>query len=89
MCVQANPDRHNRCRYPTACGSGAPHSPVHDTYRHIFRRTEAMTRGWATAVAEGRQLEPDFSTGARVQELVAAAIASTESNGAWQAVPVR
>jgi predicted dehydrogenase len=74
---------------PDGVWGGAPHSPVHDTYRHIFRRTEAMTRGWVTAIAEGRPIEPDFSTGARVQELVAAAIASTESNGAWQAVPVR
>ncbi len=71
---------------PDNVWSGAPHSPVHDTYRHIFRRTEAMTRGWVSAIADGRLIEPDFATGARVQELVAAAIASTDSNGAWQAV---
>ena len=72
---------------PDALWNGAPHSPVHDTYRHIFRRTEAMTRGWVTAVAERRLVEPDLGTGARVQELVAAAVASAAADGAWQAVP--
>jgi levoglucosan dehydrogenase len=72
---------------PDELWSGAPHSPVHDTYRHIFRRTEAMTRGWVTAIADGRPIEPDLSTGARVQQLVAAAITSAKTDGAWQAVP--
>jgi predicted dehydrogenase len=66
---------------------GAPRASVHDTYRHVFRRTEAMTRGWVTAVAEGRKVDPDFATGARIQQLVAGALASVDSNGAWQAVP--
>lgn len=72
---------------PDEAWSGAPHSSVHDTYRHIFRRTEAMTRGWVTAITEGRSIEPDFATGARVQQLVAAAITSSDTNGAWQDVP--
>jgi predicted dehydrogenase len=72
---------------PETLWNGAPHSPVHDTYRHIFRRTEAMTRGWVTAIAQGRAIEPDFATGARVQELVAAAINSAATDGAWQEVP--
>jgi predicted dehydrogenase len=72
---------------PDSVWNGAPHSPVHDTYRHIFRRTEAMTRGWVTAIAEGRPIEPDLATGARVQQLVGAAITSAATDGAWQAVP--
>lgn len=72
---------------PDDIWNGAPRSSVHDTYRYVFRRTEAMTRGWVTAVAEGRKTEPDFSTGARIQQLVAAALASASGDGAWQAVP--
>jgi predicted dehydrogenase len=72
---------------PDAAWNGAPRQRVHDTYRHIFRRTEAMTRQWVTAVAEGRPVEPDFATGARIQELVAAAITSAATDGSWQAVP--
>jgi predicted dehydrogenase len=72
---------------PDSAWSGAPRDQVHDTYRHIFRRTEAMTRGWVTAIAEDRQVEPDFATGARVQELVAAAITSAATDGSWQACP--
>ena len=31
---------------PDNAWNGAPRDRVHDTYRHIFRRTEAMTRRW-------------------------------------------
>ncbi|MEY2416081.1 MAG: hypothetical protein QOH53_1415 [Ilumatobacteraceae bacterium] len=72
---------------PDTAWHGAPRDRVHDTHRHIFRRTEAMTRQWATAIADGRQVEPDFGTGARVQELVGAAITSATTDGAWQSVP--
>jgi predicted dehydrogenase len=71
---------------PDEVWNGAPHSPVHDTYRHVFRRTEAMTRGWVTAIAEGRTIEPDIATGARIQTLVDAAIDSASSNGATRDV---
>ena len=74
---------------PDSVWSGAPHSPVHDTYRHIFRRTEAMTRGLGHCNRRGSADRTGLLDWARVQELVAAAIASTESNGAWQAVPAR
>jgi predicted dehydrogenase len=72
---------------PDALWGGAPHAPVHDTYRHIFRRTEAMTRGWVTAIAEGRFVEPDLTTGARVQQLIGAGLASVAADGQWQYVP--
>ncbi len=70
---------------PDEVWNGAPRSPVHDTYRHVFRNTEAMTRGWVTAVAEGRSVEPSLATGARVQQLVDAAVLSAATGGAWQA----
>ena len=60
---------------------------MHDTYRHIFRRTEAMTRGWVTAIVEGRLTQPDLATGARVQQLVASAQASVADGGRWQPIP--
>jgi predicted dehydrogenase len=72
---------------PDSAWNGAPRERVHDTYRHMFRRTEAMTRRWVTAVAEGQPVDPDFATGARVQELVAAAVASASGDGSWQSVP--
>jgi predicted dehydrogenase len=72
---------------PDSVWNGAPREQVHDTYRHIFRRTETMTRQWVTAVAEARPVEPDFATGARIQELVAAAVTSAATDGSWQAVP--
>jgi predicted dehydrogenase len=72
---------------PDNAWNGAPRERVHDTYRHIFRRTEAMTRGWVTAIAEGRPVEPDFATGARIQALVAVAVNSAATDGSWQAVP--
>ncbi len=67
---------------------GSPRDVVHDTYRHIFRRTEAMTRDWVSAIAVGRTVEPDLATGARIQQLVAAAVASVADNGRWQSTPI-
>jgi predicted dehydrogenase len=77
---------------PDELWGGAAHDPahhsVHDTYRHIFRRTEAMTRGWVTAIAENRRVEPDLATGARVQQIIDAAIVSAATDGAWRDVRV-
>lgn len=69
---------------PDDLWNDAPRQSVHDTYRHVFRRTEAMTREWATAIAEGRLVEPDLAAGARVQELVDAALRSAATDGSWQ-----
>ncbi len=60
---------------------------VVDTYHDVFRRTEAMTRAWATAASNKRPCDPDFTVGARVQELVDAAVTSAAAGGAWQPVP--
>jgi predicted dehydrogenase len=73
---------------PDDIWDGAPRSSVHDTYRHVFRNTEAMTRGWVTAIAEGRHIGPDLADGARVQRLVDAAIASAAGDGRWQSVAI-
>jgi hypothetical protein len=45
-----------------------------------------MTRQWVSAIAAGHTVDPDFATGARVQELVAAAITSATTDGSWQSV---
>ena len=65
-----------------------PRDVVHDTYRHVFRNTESMTREWVSAIAKGRTVQPDLATGARIQELVAAALASIADNGRWQPTPM-
>ncbi|MEY4338863.1 MAG: hypothetical protein RLZ14_713 [Actinomycetota bacterium] len=54
---------------------------VHNTYRDVFRTTEAMTRGWVTAVAEGRMCEPDIAHGALVQRITDAAVRSAAAGG--------
>lgn len=46
---------------------------VHDTYRDVFRRQDHMTRGFVTAVAEGRPASPDFADGLAVQRVIDAA----------------
>jgi predicted dehydrogenase len=68
---------------PDDIWQGAPTGTVHDTYRHIFRSTEAMTRGWLTAVAEGRKVDPDIATGARIQELMDGVLRSAANRGVW------
>ncbi len=66
---------------PDAIWAGLRTGSVHDTYRDVFRTTEAMTRGWATAVAEGRPVDPDLAHGALVQRIVDTALASAADGG--------
>jgi len=54
------------------------------TLRHLVELNPLYR---VTAIAEGRQVDPDFTTGARVQELVAAAVVSANTDGSWQPVP--
>ena len=54
---------------------------VHDTYRDVFRTTDSMTRGWITAIDEGRQIEPSFAEGLAVQRVIDAAGESAAAGG--------
>lgn len=61
---------------PAAIWDGLRTGTVHDTYRDVFRTTEAMTRGWVTACAAKRPISPDLAHGALVQRIVDVALAS-------------
>jgi predicted dehydrogenase len=65
---------------PDHLWQGARRSPVHDTYRDVFRRTDAMARTWVDAAADGRPCQPDLAEGARVQRLVELAAESARSD---------
>ena len=54
---------------------------VHDTYRDVFRTTDAMARGWVTAIAEGRPVSPDFGDGLAVQRVLDGAARSAAEGG--------
>jgi predicted dehydrogenase len=71
---------------PDEIWGGVRRDNVHDTYRDVFRGTDAMTRGWITAIAEQRHVRPDFADGLAVQRVVDAAVASADADGAQ--VPV-
>ena len=58
---------------PEELWQGARRSPVHDTYRDVFRQGDTMARAWVSAVAAGRLCQPDLAEGARVQQLLDAA----------------
>jgi predicted dehydrogenase len=60
---------------------GVRRGNVHDTYRDVFRETEAMTRGWITAIVAGRPIRPDFGDGLAVQRVVDAAVVSAAEGG--------
>lgn len=67
---------------PDSVWQGARHDTVKDTYHDIFRDQDHMTREFITACAEGKQCQPDFREGARIQQLIEAAVASAKS-GCW------
>ena len=71
---------------PDDIWDGVRRDSVHDTYRDVFRGTEAMTRGWITAIAEQRHVRPDFADGLAVQRVVDAAVASADADGAQMPV---
>lgn len=66
---------------PAHLTDGIRFDTVHNTYRDVFRSSPAMTRRWIDAIVADQQLQPDFATGARIAELVDAAIASSEDGG--------
>lgn len=66
---------------PDDIWSGVRRDNVHDTYRDVFRTTDAMTRAWITAIAEQRPIRPDFSDGLAVQRVVDAAVESAGAGG--------
>ncbi len=66
---------------PDDIWNGVRRARVHDTYRDVFRNTDAMTRGWISAIADGRQIEPSFTEGLAVQRVIDAAAESSASGG--------
>jgi predicted dehydrogenase len=62
-------------------------APVPDTYRDVFRTTDAMTRGWIDAIKRGDSIQPDFDEGLAVQHVIDAAVRSAQAGGAEVAVP--
>jgi len=57
---------------------------VHNTYRDVFRSTNAMTRGWVDAIVKGEPVEPSFHEGLAVQRVLDAAVRSSTSGAVVQ-----
>jgi len=66
---------------PDDIWNGIRRDSVHDTYRDVFRTTDAMTRGWITAIRDGRPIEPSFAEGLAVQRVIDAAVRSAAAGG--------
>ncbi len=64
---------------PDALWGNARRDTVHNTYRDVFRRQQHMAREFITAIADDRPIYPDFVEGARVQQLIDAAVASAQN----------
>ncbi len=64
---------------PDDLWNGVRRGRVHDTYRDVFRQTDAMARGWAKAVGRGEAVRPDLADGAEVQRLLDACLESSRS----------
>jgi len=68
---------------PDALWNGARRDTVHNTYRDVFRQQNTMAREFVTAIAEDRPVYPDFAEGARVQEVLDAAVRSANNSCCW------
>jgi predicted dehydrogenase len=65
---------------PESIWSGCGRDTVHQTQKDVFRSTNAMTREWLRCAALGETCQPDLAEGARVQQLVEAALQSAASH---------
>lgn len=61
---------------PDHIWGNARRDTVHNTYRDVFRKQDHMTRGFVTAIAEDKPVTPTFHDGARIQQLIEAAVRS-------------
>ena len=68
---------------PDELWEGARRDTVHNTYRDVFRQQNHMAREFIIAIAEDKPVYPDFAEGARVQQLVDAAVASSRAGCCW------
>jgi predicted dehydrogenase len=71
---------------PDDIWGGLRRDTVHDTYRDVFRDTDAMTRGWIDAIRDGRRVRPDFADGLAVQRVLDAAVRSARTGSGQVAV---
>jgi predicted dehydrogenase len=71
---------------PAEIWDGLRTGTVHDTYRDVFRTTEAMTRGWVTSAARGHPATPDLAHGAMVQRICDLAALSANDGGRMRTV---
>jgi predicted dehydrogenase len=71
---------------PDDLWGSARRDTVHNTYRDIFRTQSHMAREFIDAIVEDTPVYPDFAEGARVQQLIDAAVASSKSGGCWVSV---
>jgi predicted dehydrogenase len=68
---------------PDDLWENARRDTVHNTYRDVFRQHDHMAREFITAIVEDTPTYPDFAEGARVQQLIDAAVTSSQSGGCW------
>jgi levoglucosan dehydrogenase len=66
---------------PDDIWNGARRAPVHDTYKDVFRSSNAMIGEFVDAARDGRTCQPNFDDGARVQRLLALASESASLDG--------
>jgi predicted dehydrogenase len=72
---------------PEIVWQGARQDDPVETYHDIFRNQNHMTRQFIHAAAEGNQVQPNFREGARVQQLIEAAVESAKTR-CWVDVPI-
>ncbi len=66
---------------PDDVWNGVRRDTVHNTYRDVFRTTNAMTRGWIDAIRDGYDIAPGFAEGLAVQRAIDAAVLSASTGG--------
>jgi predicted dehydrogenase len=61
---------------PDRIFDGVRRTPVHSTFKDVFREKDFQARAFVTAIANGTKATPDFGDGLAVQRIVDAAARS-------------
>ena len=62
---------------PDEIWGGVRRDTVHNTYRDVFRTTDAMARSWVGAIRDRRLVRPNLRDGAAVQQILDASLVSS------------
>jgi predicted dehydrogenase len=78
--MKAGDETANDLPFPDHIWDGANRESSMETFTHVFGKQDWMGRGFITAIAEDKPIQPDFRHGASAQRVIDAALKSHQEH---------